>query len=220
MMLLRGYTFSALLALMGCATFNQEPPAAVSEDGLTLIPSKDFNILYVRPDNNLDKYDSIYIDKITVEFERGWETKQNMNDSQRITQRDIDYITQALDKEFRRIFAEELTANSRYTIADKPDHRTLIIKPSIVDLYINSPPNNRGYRTTVIAESAGRMTLQLEIAAPKTKQSLLRFSDHKRGREYGGTFNLQNTVTNKQEGDHMMRSWAKSLGKVLENPPT
>ena len=219
-MLLRGCTFSALFALMGCAALNQESPAAVSEDGLTLIPSKDFNVLYVRPDNNLDKYDAIYIDKMTVEFERGWEAKQNMNDPQRITQRDIDYIVEMLDTEFRRIFSEELTANSQYTIVDTPDDRTLIIKPSIVDLYINSPRNNRGYRTTVIAESAGRMTLQLEIVEPKTRQSLLRFSDRKRGREYGGTFSHQNTVTNKREGQHMMRSWAKSLGKVLDNPPT
>jgi hypothetical protein len=219
-MLLRGCTFSALFALMGCAALNQESPAAVSEDGLTLIPSKDFNVLYVRPDNNLDKYDAIYIDRMTVEFERGWEAKQNMNDPQRITQRDIDYIVETLDKEFRRIFGAELAANSQYTIVDMPDDRTLIIKPSIVDLYINSPRNNRGYRTTVIAESAGRMTLQLEIVEPKTRQSLLRFSDRKRGREYGGTFSHQNTVTNKREGQHMMRSWAKSLGKVLDNPPT
>jgi hypothetical protein len=219
-MLLRGCTISTLFALMGCAAFNQEPPAAVSEDGLTLIPSKDFNILYVRRDNNFDKYDSIYIDRITVEFERGWETKQNMSDPQRITQRDIDYIVETLDDEFRRIFGVELTANSQYAIIDMPDDRTLIIKLSIVGLYINSPRNNRGYRTTILAESAGRMTLQLEIVEPKTKQSLLRFSDRKRGREYGGTLNRQNTVTNKQEGQHMMRSWAKSLGKVLENPPT
>ena len=214
-MLLRGCTFSALFALMGCAALNQEPPAAVSEDGLTLIPSKDFNVLYVRPDNNLDKYDAIYIDRMTVEFERGWETKQNMNDPQRITQRDIDYIVEALDNEFRQIFGEELTANSQYTIVDKPDDRTLIIKPSIIGLYINSPRNNRGYRTTIIAESAGHMTLQLDIVEPKTKQSLLRFSDHKHGREYGGTFDRQNMVTNKREGQRMMRSWAKSLGKVL-----
>jgi hypothetical protein len=59
------------------------------------------------------------------------------------------------------------------------------------------------------------MTLQLEIVEPKTKQSLLRFSDHKHGREYGGTFDHQNMVTNKREGQHMMRSWAKSLAKVL-----
>ena len=48
-MLTRLILLYSLVALVGCAAFNREPPPELTADGLQLISSPDFDELYIRP---------------------------------------------------------------------------------------------------------------------------------------------------------------------------
>ncbi len=213
-MLTRLMLLYILVALVGCASLNREPPPELTADGLQLISSPDFDELYIRPQSDFSQYDSVYVADAQIEFEKGWQADQNRSDPFRITDRDIKRIKRLLGEEVRRVFKHDLAAGTNYEIVDKPGPHTLIITPTIVDLYINAPFNSRGYRITVLGRQAGRMTLNLELADAATNQVLLRLADRRQTREYS-FFQIQGPVRNLQESRRLLHGWSESLILVL-----
>ena len=215
-MLTRLMLLYILVALVGCAAFNREPPPQLTADGLQLISNPDFDELYIHPQSDFSQYDSVHVADAQIEFEKGWQADQNLSDPFRITDRDIKRIKRLLGKEVRRIFKHDLAAGTNYEIVDKPGPHTLIVTPTIVDLYINAPFNSRGYRITVLAEQAGRMTLKLELADAATNQVLLRLADRRRTLNFGH-LQIQGPVRNLQESRRLLHRWSESLILVLSS---
>lgn len=201
------------LTLAGCAAFKK--PAATTDDGLDYIDGSRFDELYVRSDVDFSSYDSIFIETLTVEFDRNWQRDQNRNDPSRVREKDIERIKQALSDDFVDIFAADIATSNGYTIADKPGPRTLVFKPAITDLRINNPTNNQPYSITVLAEEAGQMRINLEMRDGESEERVLTLSDFTRGLSYGQTLVNQNVVRNKQESTFIMRRWARSLNEVI-----
>ena len=213
-MLARLIILAVLMLSVACSGFNREKPPDITDDGLQRIISPDFELIYVRPNINLFGYDSIYMADLKVAFKRGWQASQNISDPNRVSDRDISRIKRILRAEFVKVFANELAAETGYTIVTQPGQNTLILNPQIVDLYINSPQNSSGYQMTVLSENVGSMTIKLELSDASNNEALLRISDRRQGREYGG-FRPQETVQNRTESDRLLRIWAKSLSKTL-----
>ena len=201
------------LTLAACAAFQK--PAAVTDDGLEYVKGSRFDQLYVRSDTDFSNYQSIYIEQLTVEFDRNWQREQNRNDPSRVRDRDIKRIEQGLSDAFTSAFAADVAANNNYTITDTPGPGTLIFKPAIVNLRINNPTNNQPYSITVLAEESGSMKINLDMYDAESGERVLTLSDFTRGLSYGQTLVNQNVVRNKQEATFVMRRWARSLNEVI-----
>ena len=70
-------------------------------------------------------------------------------------------------------------------------------------------------RSYTLSESAGGMTLYLEIFDSVTGQILARAIDRQEDRGTG-RIQWQNSVTNKAEADRMLRRWASALRERLD----
>ena len=201
-------------SVAGCAAWQSEPPAATTPDGLELTANDDFDVLYTRPGNNFSAYKTMFIAAPEVEFDDGWQRRQNMSDAHRVTDRDLDKIREMVSKQVVDVFSTEIAEGTSYQIVGSPEAADLLLTPEVVDLDIINPLNNEPYRITVLAENSGRMTLKGEISDTSTDQVLLRFSDRTRGREYQD-FRWQSSVRVKSETNRLLRRWAQSLNELI-----
>lgn len=213
-MAIRPILLFAATTMLGCAGLLADKPAAVSEDGLVLVANPNFDTLYVRPDSDWSRYDSIYIAEPTIEFKRGWRTNQNIVDPFRITDRDENRIKKILSEEMVKVYGESLTKNSSFALVTQATDTTLVLKPEIVDLYITDPANSSPYQLTVLSEDAGSMTINIELTDAATGVALLRTSTRGTGRDYGD-IRPQETVKNRTEGGRLLRILAESLRAVI-----
>ena len=217
-MKLKALLTSALLPLLLLACTAPSDDAGLTAAGLVKEENKAFDQLYVRPDTDFSTYDSVYAEPLTIEFDRDWLRQQNSNNPTRINEKDKERIRSHLNRDFNEVFVVELATVNNYEVVDTPGPDTLILKPAITRLKINNPDNFKPYRITVLAEEAGSMTLNLELVEPGSKRALLNLTDNRRGRTYGRTLRVQNSVQNKQESTNMMRRWATALNEVIGSP--
>lgn len=206
-----------VLALVtGCAS---QPPPQVTDDGLDRVESRDFDLLYLRAEADFTAYDSMYVLPVTVEFDRSWLRQINGSDPTRFRERDQQRVRDAINRNFTEVFVGDLAEANGYSIADEPGPGTLVVRPAILNLRLANPNTFEPYRITVLAEEAGSMTIELDLVDGESDEALLRLSDYRRGRNFGRTLRIQNSVTNKQEGNNLFRRWARSLNATLQATP-
>jgi hypothetical protein len=213
------HTIPALLILVLSALLTScasQTPAQVTDDGLDRVESSDFDLLYVRADSDFSAYDSMYVLPVTVEFDRSWLRQINGSDPTRFRERDQQRVRDAINQNFTEVFVADLAEANGYTIAEEPGPATLVVKPAIRNLRLANPNTFEPYRITVLAEEAGSMTIELDLVDGESNEALLRLSDYRRGRNFGRTLRIQNSVTNKQEGNNLFRRWARSLNATLQ----
>jgi hypothetical protein len=117
---------------------------------------------------------------------------------------------------FGKVFTEELGENGGYTITDQNGDDVMRIKPAIVDLDVHAPDTmSTTGRTTQFTESAGRMTLKLEIYDSVTGDLIAVASDRKEAPRRG-YMQWTTSVSNRAEATRMLRQWAKDLVKRLD----
>ena len=116
---------------------------------------------------------------------------------------------------FSNVFTEELIENGGYTITDQIGDDIMRIKPAIVDLDVYAPDTMSAGRTTQFTESAGRMTLKLEIYDSVTGDLIATLSDRKESPRRG-YMQWTSSVSNRAEAQRMLRQWANDLVKRLD----
>ncbi len=112
------------------------------------------------------------------------------------------------------VFTEEL-AKGGYTLANERAEDVLIVKPAIIDLYINAPDVRTAGRTSTFTTSAGSMTLYLELYDSETDDLLAKALDPKADRDTG-YMQWQTKVANYTAAKRMMQPWAEALRKGLD----
>ena len=205
-----------LLSLTACVT----PPPETSFDGLKLNTDTGFATVYVKPNADISSYTSINLADCQVAFKDNWLRDQNrsrMRSDTRIKQRDVDKIRASLTSSCNASFKSALEQTPAYTLVDTADsdERVLVLKPSIIDLYINAPDiqsvgMNRSYST-----SFGEMTLFMELFDGATGEILARIVDEKEGMS-DTRLQRANSVTNKSDAERILRQWTHQLRNSLD----
>lgn len=205
---------AAACLLSGGAFAKKDDLPAVSHDGLALQASKLADVVYVRPGADFSGYRRIAILDCPVAFSKDWE-RDRRNGAGRVSQKEMDEIKASLSAEFLKIFTDELQTKGGYTIVAEGAEDVLILRPAIVDLDISAPDTMAPGRSYTLSDSAGGMTLYLEIFDSVTGQILARAVDRQ---EDGGMGRIQwqNAVTNKAEADRILRRWASTLRSRLD----
>jgi hypothetical protein len=188
-------------------------PPAETHDGLVLQKGK-AAMLYVRPGVDFSQYKRLAILDCPVAFRKNWE-KDQQRTGQRITQKEMDEIKAGLSAEFLKVFTDELQNKGGYTIVNEGAEDVLVLRPAIIDLDVTAPDTMEPGRSYTLTESAGAMTLYIELYDSVTGQILARAADRQASRGIG-RIQWANRVTNKAEADRVLRRWASALRARLD----
>jgi Protein of unknown function (DUF3313) len=194
-----------------------EPPPEVTKDGLHLYKQTKERLAYVRPGATFTQYKKVALLDCYVEFSKDWIKDYNRDQrdpSRQIRESDLDRAKQALQKDFRKIFTEELQEGGRYQVVDSGGADVLVLRPALINIQVNAPDLMTAGRSSTYVESAGAMTIYLELWDSASNTILARVVDGKVDpRLYG---QRSSSVTNRAAADRMMRSWADELRSRLD----
>jgi hypothetical protein len=205
---------AAACVLAGATVAAKEEPPAVSHDGLVLQEGKVASVVYVRPGVDFSRYRRVAILECPVAFRKDWE-KDHRRGADRVSAEEMEQIKAGLSAEFLRIFTEELRKDGGYAVATGAADDVLVLRPAIVDLDVTAPDTLSAGRSYTLSESAGAMTLYLELFDSVSGQILARAVDREADRG-GGSIQWQNRVTNRADADRILRRWARALRAALD----
>jgi hypothetical protein len=192
-------------------------PSATFE-GLELVPgTENIQQVWMKSGLDLSNYRRVYLVEPSVAFRKNWLKDQNRgHPSMRVKPSDMDDIASDLQALFVEVFTEELLA-AGYTFSEVRDHDVMIIKPAILELFINAPDIQVPGTTDVLTSSAGSMTLYMEIYDSVSEQLLVKAADTATDRE-AGNMQLQKKVANRAAFKRMMKPWAQALARGFATP--
>jgi hypothetical protein len=207
---------AAVLALLAwpLASVAADDLPATSPEGLVLRPGKVAKVVYVRPGVDFSQYKRVAILECPVAFRKDWQRDQSRS-GRRVTQKEMDEIRAGLSAEFLKVFTEELQDKGGYQVVTTGGEDVLVLRPAIIDLDVTAPDTLEAGRNFTLSESAGAMTLYLELFDSVTNQILARAIDRETSRGMG-RIQWQNRVTNKAEADRILRRWASALRAQLD----
>ena len=124
------------------------------------------------------------------------------------------WTAKALQGQFKKIFTEELQKGGRYQVTDSGGPDVLILRPGLINIQVNAPDLMAAGRSATYVESAGAMTIYLELWDSASNTILARVVDGKVDpRLYG---QRTSSVTNRAAAERMLRSWADELRTRLD----
>ncbi len=206
---------TTLLLTAGLAApLHADDPPAVNDAGLSLTPDLPLETVYLANDARLDEYRSVFIETPEVTFRKHWMRDQNRADSLKVRQRDVDRIAGDMSELMLEVMGKAFTEGG-WTLAEAPGPGVLVVRPNIVDLDVIAPDIPRAQRVDSYSESAGSMTLDLELADGASGDLLLQATDHQRDPRRGWlewrTRPYNNTVARR-----MMGYWARDMVETIQ----
>jgi hypothetical protein len=183
-------------------------------EGMHLVPDTRLGLVYMDPEAELAIYKKLLLMDAQVAFKKNWQRDINQSKPYHVTASDMQRIKSEVAELFREIFSRELESAGFVLVTElAPD--TLIIRPAIVDLNINSPDTPRGGTTRNLTESAGDMTLYLELRDSVTGDLLAKALDFQFDRSNITTFMMDRT-RNANAANRILTHWAQVLVKGLQ----
>ena len=213
--------FMAMAALLlgACtvpATVESEPaPPDVTVDGLELIDRTRHGEIYADRGVDWSTYDKILLDPATVSFRKNWEDDLTRDQRLRVRPEDMERIKSGLAELFDEVFTEELSENGGYAIVEQTGEQVLRITPRIVDLDVYAPDLSTAGRVDQYSESAGRMTLKLELYDSVTGDLIATASDRQEDPRLG-YLEWRTRASNRADAQRMLERWARTLRERLD----
>ena len=185
-------------------------------EGLKLVPNtKDIALVWAEPGADLSQYERVYLVEPYVAFKKNWKRETNRGLHQ-VSNSDMERIKTNVKELFIEVFAEELEKGG-YKLANERAEDVLLVKPAIIDLDVTAPNTSTMGLTKTFSESAGSMTLYMELFDSETDDLLAKAMDTRTDRGRGsGLMQYQTGPANRQAGIKMMRPWAEALVNGLD----
>jgi len=210
--------FAALIGLLANAAVagDKELPE-VTEDGLHRVPDSKMAVVYAEPGADLSGYSRIQLLDAYVAFKKNWERDQRSRsaDPLRITSKDVEKIKNNLAAEFHKVFGETLEKGGFPVVAEAGDD-VLLVRPAIINLDVNAPDTFSAGRSRTYVDSAGEMTLYIELYDSVTGDLIAKAIDRKADRDNNGFYTWANSVSNRQAADRIIQGWANILLTALQ----
>lgn len=192
----------------------QELPE-VSKDGLHLLKHTKERIVYTKPGATLDKYTKVKILDCYVEFRKDWQRDYNMDElglEGRVRDKDMEEIKKRLAEAFHKEFVKVLEEKG-YPVVDDVGPDVLLLRPAIINLDVTAPDlMTAGMRSTIV-QSAGSMTLYLELYDSAKSELLARVVDAEADADMMAE--RANRSTNAAAANRILRKWAAELAGHL-----
>jgi hypothetical protein len=206
--------FPLLLTTAGLQAASDKLPE-ITVDGLHHLGDTELAIVYTDPDADFAQYTKIHLADAYVAFKKNWQRRQNQaSRTFKVTSSDMERMKTELAGMFRDVFTEVLTEGGYELVAERGDD-VLIIRPAIINLDVTAPDTMRGSGTRTYAETAGEMTLYLELYDSVTDDLLGKALDRQFDRKTG-SFQWQTRVTNRAAANRILKQWANVLKEGLD----
>ncbi|GMR15397.1 MAG: hypothetical protein BMS9Abin30_1025 [Gammaproteobacteria bacterium] len=190
---------------------------AINEEGMELVKDTKMTTIYADPGADLGIYNRIMLEDASVAFKKNWQRDQNRSQRgvSRVKDSDMERIRQDVATLFREVFTAELV-DGGYELTDQAGEDVLIAKPAIVDLDVIAPDIMTASRTYSYSESAGEMTLVLELYDSRTNDKIVTARDRKRDYRKG-YLQWRTSVSNRSTAKRLMSSWAIAFREALDD---
>ena len=203
-----------LLGLVYTAASAAERLPAVSPDGLHLVKQGDFGAVYLKPGATFGGYTKVALLQCFVAFQHDWMQNMNAQTPGSVTPEMVQKIKRALSAQFMEVFKQQLVAGG-YSVVDDAASDVLVLRPAIVNLQVQAP-DPMDQTGTVYAQTAGQMTLYLELYDSVSSDLLGRVMDTEVAQNMGDTFGWQNAGSNLVAADTILKKWADRLMQYLK----
>ena len=212
------FTITAIILLSGLTAlapvWAKKDLPAVNDEGMELVKDSELATVYADPGADLGIYKFIWLEDATVAFKKNWQRDQNRGHGLKVRNSDMERIMEDVATLFREVFTEELKKGG-YLMAEEAGPDVLTVKPAIVDLDVYAPDIPSASRTYSYSESAGEMTLNLELFDSLTGDKIVKATDRKRDWDRG-YMQWRTKVSNRADAKRMMTSWAKAFMSLLD----
>ncbi len=188
-----------------------------SPEGLELQKDTKARVVYLKPGATVGQYQRVAILDCFVDFAKDWQKDFNRDQrvtGGRVTTKDMERIKAGVAAEFKKIFTQELQDKGGYQVVDSPAPDVLVLRPAIINLAITAPDLKTPDMGRTIVQSAGQMTLYLELYDSVSNTLLARVVDPQADRR--GFAQSANSATNKAAADRILRQWASALRLHLD----
>ena len=203
-----------LIVTGSCLAIAESRNPEVTFDGLHLVKDSNLALVYAQPDAELAQYNKIYLADAYIAFQKNWQRKQNRSNPHKISSDDMAKMRLELSSLFRQVFSSTLEQGG-YELVTERGEDVLLVKPAIINLDINSPDTLSGNPTHSYSESAGEMTLYLELYDSLSDDLIAKALDKKVDRQTG-YFQWQNRVSNRAAANRILQLWADVLKNGLD----
>ena len=187
---------------------------AINDEGMELVKNSELATVYADPGADLSIYKQIWLQDATVAFKKNWKRDQNRSWGLKVKDKDMERIENDVATLFRDVFTEELV-DGGYVMVEEAGADVLKVKPAIVDLDVTAPDITHASRNSSYSESAGEMTLNIELFDSITGDKIAKATDRKQDYRRG-YMQWRTSVSNRADARRRMRSWAKSLRSALD----
>lgn len=205
--------FFLAVGIGGQAMAKNDPPE-VTLDGLHRVADSKVALAYVAEGVDFSQYKRLMILDCEVAFKKNWQRSRNRGSIHKVTSKDMQTIRDGLSEAFREVFVEELQGNGGYTIVDEAAEDVLLIRPAIVNLDVAEPKGMTPGAYT-LSESAGEMTLFIELYDSSTGAILARAFDAQAARERHNV-QWQTRGGNRVAAKRILGNWAQLLRASLD----
>jgi hypothetical protein len=206
---------AGLLAAPGTVLAQKIDLPDVTEDGLHRVPDSKMAVVYAEPEADLSIYNRVMLLDAYVAFRKNWERDQRTTGSMiGIRPSDVEKIKKQLAEEFQTVFRQTLE-DGGYEVVDEAAEDVLLVRPAIINLDAKAPdlPTSSNMRT--YAESAGEMTLYIELYDSVTGDLFAKALDRRADDSTRGYYTWANSVTNKMAAERILKGWAQILLDAL-----
>ena len=207
--------FLAIVFLVTASSLSiaEEELPEVTLDGLHHVKDSNLALVYAQPGVDFSQYQRVHLADAYIAFKKNWQRSQSRSGSQKVSANDMEKIKAELASLFRQVFTETLE-NGGYELVTERAEDVLIIKPAIINLYIVAPDTSTQISHTY-SETAGEMTLYLELYDSVTDDLIAKALDRQLGRETG-YFEWRNRGTNRAAANRILKVWANVLKEGLD----
>jgi hypothetical protein len=192
----------------------QELPE-ITVDGLHLMEDSKLAVVYAKPDVDLGVYNRVMLLDAGVAFKKNWKRDQNRSYPNKVNSRDMDRIKERLANLFHEVFTEKLV-EAGYELVSETADDVLIVRPAIINLDVEAPDVASANRSYTLTQSAGEMTLYLELYDSLTGDLLGKALDRQADRE-SAYLTWQTRSSNRVAAESMLKSWADVLVNALND---
>ena len=203
---------SLLAPGMPCLADDGRPDSTI--EGLQLIEDSNLALVYARPDADLSQYRRVYLTEPYVAIKKNWQHLRKRYDPNTVTANDMAKIRAELSSLFKEVFSRTLEQGGYEMTTERADD-VLLVKPAIINLDIVAPDMAPNDNVRTYSESAGEMTLYLELYDSVTDDILAKALDRKKDRETG-YFRWQTRLTNRAAANRILQVWADVLKEGLD----
>ncbi len=192
---------------------------STTPDGLHRVLWEPFRSTYVRPGASLQGYSGLRLEEVTIRYKAppSQRRKGFSGDAFKTNYALPPSMVATFKRHFHETFVRELSQSTAFTVAETTGPEVLVLRPRIVDLQVTVPPDRHvNADERVFTDSAGRMTLVLDVVDPKTGKAIVRVGQARPIEMADGGWYKSDATSNWMTVRRIFRRWAADLRRQLD----